>query len=442
MPPNLPPGPTTPGPLNTLKWTRQTVALLEDSRRRYGHLWTLPLVGGTTFVLVSDPARIEDVLTADPEVLHGEARLATPLVGEQSVLVAQGKQHEAKRALLQPLFRGDHVKRYRDLMTEICERELASWPLNEPMRLLPRLQRITLNVVMSAIFGVTGGERQESLRNHVHAVLEWGSNPWRMAHHQFNYMRGWGPPKSFLRVLAPVDTQVFEEIQRARQDPRLEERDDILALLVRARGDDGNPMTDREIRDQLVTLLIQGHTSTANGIAWSLERLMRHPQVNDRLRAEVEAGNDDYLEAVIKETLRLRPPLPFVMRRVNKPFTLGEYELEPGIMTACNLYILHRLDEVWPEPDRFRPERFLEKEPEPYTWIPFGGGKGRGCIGAAFALQELKVVLRTLSQQARLMPTEFRDEEINRLGVGFTPSRGAEAVLIERAPAVGAAQAA
>jgi cytochrome P450 len=391
-------------------------------------------VGGTTFVLISDPERIEDVLTADPEVLHGEARLATPLVGEQSVLVAQGQDHAAKRGLLQPLFKGEHVQRYRDLMTRICEQELASWPLNERMPLLPRLQRITLNVVMTAIFGVTGGERQESLRNRVHAVLAWGSNPWRMARHQFAYMRGWGPPRSFLRVLAPVDTQVFEEIERTRQDPRLEQRDDILALLVRAHRDD-NPLTDREIRDQLVTLLIQGHTSTANGIAWALERLMRHPEVNDRLRAEVEAGSEDYLDAVVKETLRLRPPLPFVMRRVNKPFHLGEYELEPGIMTACNLYILHRRDDLYPEPDKFRPERFLEREPESYAWIPFGGGSGRGCIGVSFALAEIKVVLRTLSRQARLEAVDQRDEEIKRLGVGFTPGSGAEAVLVERVSA-------
>ncbi len=442
MPSNLPPGPRTPGTLNTLKFQRRTTALLEEARERYGHLWTLRLVGGTTFVLVSDPKRIEDVLTADPEVLYGEARLATPLVGEQSVLVAQGQEHAAKRELLQPLFRGEHVQRYRDLMTTICEQELATWPLNEPMPLLPRLQRITLTVVMSAIFGVTGGERQESLRASVHGVLDWGSSPWRMAGHQFKYMRGWGPPKSFLRVLEPVDTQVFEEIERARKDPRLEERDDILALLVQAHHDDGSPMTDGEIRDQLVTLLIQGHTSTANGIAWALERLMRHPEIQNRLRAELEAGSDDYLDAVVKETLRLRPPLPFVMRRVNKPFPLGEYELQPGTMIACNLYILHRRDDLYPEPDLFRPERFLDREPDRFTWIPFGGGGGRGCIGASFALSEVKVVLRTLMRQARLAPVEQRDEAIRRLGVGFTPGQGAEAILLERVPATGAAQAA
>jgi cytochrome P450 family 135 len=377
-------------------------------------------------------------------VLYGEARLATPLVGDQSVLVAQGEEHAAKRALLQPLFQGERVEGYRELMTDICQAEIATWPLNQPIKLLPRLQRITLNVVMSAIFGVTGGARQDSLRNHVHAVLEWGSNAWRMAQHQFKYMRGWGPPKSFLRVIAPLNAQVYEEIERAKKDPKLAERDDILALLVQARRPDGNPMTDKEIRDQLVTLLIQGHTSTANGIAWSLERLMRHPEAFERLREEVQTGEaEEYLNAVIMETLRLRPPLPFVMRRVNKPFQLGEYELPPGIMTACNLYILHRRPDLYPEPDSFRPERFLDQRPPRYGWIPFGGGsEGRGCIGSAFALAEIKVVLRTLCQQVRLQPVDQRDEEINRLGVGFTPSRGAEAILVERVPAAGAAQAA
>ena len=242
-------------------------------------------------------------------------------------------------------------------------------------------------------------------------------------------------------MLTPVDTQVFEEIRLARQDPRLEERDDILALLVQARRDDGNPLLDREIRDQLVTLLIQGHTSTANGIAWSLERLMRHPQVNDRLRAEVEAGNDDYLEAVIKETLRLRPPLPFVMRRVNKPFPLGEYELEPGIMTACNLYILHRRERSGPSRIDSAPSASSRRNPSRTRGSRSGAARG---VAASAPPSRCKSSRSSCapSPQARLMPAEFRDEEINRLGVGFTPSRGAEAVLIERVPAVGAAQAA
>jgi cytochrome P450 len=442
MPSNLPPGPSTPGPLLTVRWQRRTTELLEESRERFGHVWTLSLVGGTTFVQVSDPELVEDVLTADPEVLYGEARLATPLVGERSVLVLQAEDHTAMRKLMQAPFRSDHVQRYRDTIREICERELVNWPLNEPLPLLPRLQTITLNSIMSTIFGVTGGERQAMLRGRVHAVLEWGGNPWRMAQHQFKYMRGWGPPKSFLKVLEPVDKQVFEEIERARNDPRLEERDDVLSMLLRARFEDGRPLTDRELRDQLVTLLIQGHGSTANGLAWALERLMRHPESHARLRKEAQTDSEEYLDAVVKETLRLRPPLPFVMRMVHRPFRLGDYELEPGTMVACNLYILQRREDLFPEPDRFRPERFLDGEPPRYAWIPFGGGGGRGCIGAGFALAEMKVVLRTILQRVRLAPAEQADERIKRLGVGFTPSEGARAVVLERLSSAGAVHAA
>jgi cytochrome P450 len=436
MPSKLPPGPRYPGPLATLKWQRYTPGLLETARERYGHVWTLRLMGGATFVIVSDPELVEEVLTADKSVLYGEARLAKPILGDHSVLVLNDREHTAMRELLLPPFHGEHVQRYRELMARICEQELASWPLHQPLPLLPRLQNITLNVVVSAIFGVTEAARQETLRARILDMLEWGGSPWRMTWHQVKFMRGWAPPKAFLRVRAPVDVVLFEEIDRARHDPRLEERDDILAMLLKARHDDGSPMTDRELRDQLMTLLIQGHTSTANGIGWVLERVLRHPEVYERLRAEAQTASEDYLDAVVKETLRVRPPLPFPMRRVNQPFQLGEYELEPGVMIASNSWMLHRREDLYPEPDRFRPERFLEQRPGRYTWIPFGGGP-RACIGASFALSEIKVVLHTLLEQTRLAPDEQRDEEIRRRGVGFSPSRGVRAVLQERVPAGG-----
>ena len=436
MPSNLPPGPRLPGVFNTVNWQTRTTAFLNGAHERYGDIWTLKLVGGTTFVMLSEPKLIREVLSTDPEVLHAEARLATQLVGETSVLVTQGKEHDAKRDLLEPFFKSEHVQNYRPEIARICERELETWPLNESMRLLPHLRRITLSVMMYCVLGESVGPRHDELHARMETLL--GASPWRMVRHQVRYMRGMGPEKSFLEMRGAVDKILFEEIEDARTDERLQERTDVLAMLVQAKDHDGKPLSDLEVRNQTMTLLMQGYTSTANALAWALERLMRHPDAFERARSEAQTDSEEYLDAVIKETLRLRPVLPFVMRRVNKPYQLAGYDLERETMIAINLYLLHRRADLFPEPDRFRPERFLEGKPSEYTWIPFGGGRVRNCVGASLAITEMKVVLRTLLQRARLQPVGDRDEEIRRLGVGFTPSRGARARLVERLPATGA----
>jgi cytochrome P450 len=433
---NLPPGPRMPGLLNTAAWQLRTTAFMDNQHERYGDLWTLKLVGGTTFVMVSDPKLIEEVLSTDPEVLHAEARLATQLVGETSVLVTQGREHDDKRDLIEPFFTRETVNGYRPQIARICERELGRWPLNESMRLLPRLRKITLSVMMSCVLGEREGPRHDTLHARMENLL--GASPWRMVKHQVRYMRGKGPDKNFLEMRGAVDELLFEEIEDARKDPALAERSDILAMLIQAKHKDGSPLSDREIRDQTMTLLMQGYTSTANGLAWALERVMRHPDVLERLLGEAETDSEDYLNAVVMETLRLRPALPFVMRRVNTPYRLSDYDLEPGTMVACNLYLLQRRADLYPDPDAFRPERFVEQKPAPYTWIAFGGGTVRNCVGASLAMTEMKVVLRTLLQRGRFEAVGS-DEEIRRLGVGFTPSRGARAKLLERRPAAGAA---
>ena len=345
------------------------------------------------------------------------------------------------RSLVQPLFHGERVQRYREVMAGICAEELATWPPHEPMPLSPRLQAITLRVIMSVIFGVTGGERQETLATRIRRLLEWGENPLHMTSHHARFMLGRAPTRTFRRLRDPLDELIFEEIDRTRRDPRLEERDDILAMLVQARYEDDSALTERELRDQLMTLLIQGHHSTANALAWALERLMRHPDVLERLRAEAETESEEYLGAVVSETLRLFPPVPVATRRVNQPYRLGKYELEPGTVIAVNNYSLQRRPDLWPEPNRFLPDRFLGEPPAKYTWNPFGGGE-RHCIGRSFATTEIHVVLRTLVRQARLAPAELADEEIVKDGVLLAPRRGARAVLLERVPAPEAAAAA
>jgi cytochrome P450 len=412
---------------------------MKTARDRYGDVWTLRMAGDR-YVFVAHPDLLESVFTADPKVLHGGADVVTALLGQSSLIILSEDRHAAMRGLMQPLFHRERVQRYRGVMAEVCEEELSGWPVAQEMALLPAMQTITLRVIMSAVFGVTGGERQELLRSRIHSLLEWGT-PLHMALHQARHMRGWEPAKSFLRLRRPLDALIYEEIQRTQQDPRLSEREDILAMLVQARFEDGSALTDSELRDQLMTLLIQGHHSTSNAISWALERLMRHPDVFERVRAEAEGESDDYVAAVVNETLRLFPPLPVPLRRVVQPFRLGDYDLEPGTVIAADLYSLHRRPDYWPDPDRFRPERFLEQRPAKYTWLPFGADE-RSCIASHFAITEIRVVLRKLARQARLEPAEQRDEDVVKLGLLLSPSRGARAVLRERLPAAQATGAA
>jgi cytochrome P450 len=438
----LPPGPRNVG-VNTFKWMARPAELLDGGQARYGDVWSLPMLAGTTFVIVSDPDLMKDVFTADPTVLHaGHANMfiGTALLGEHSVILLDEGAHMTQRKLLLPHFGGERVARYRTAMAQICEEELETWPLHEPMELLPLMQSITRKVIMSAIFGVTGGERQELLGTRIREMLDWGAHRFLMAKLHFATKRGSKLPRSFTDKRDPLDAVVFEEIERARRDPRLPERDDILAMLVQARHEDGEPMSDREIRDEMITLLIQGHQSTATTLAWALERILHTPDAWERLSAETRAGSEEYLDATAKETLRLRPPIPLVVRWVAKPFTLGEYRLEVGTVVAPCMYLLHRRPDLYPEPERFRPERFLERSYGPYEWLPFGGGD-RHCIGRNFATCEIKEVLHTLALRTRLAPTGRRDEKIRKRGILLSPSDGASAVLEERTPAAAPAAA-
>lgn len=435
---NLPPGPPYPGIINTILWLRSMPWLLESSRKRYGDLWTLKMLQGVRFVFISEPALVEQVLTEDSAVLNGEARVITPLVGKNSVIVLNGPEHTVQRTLLLASLHGDRIQRFREVVTRLCEEDIASWPLNEPVKLLPRMEELTLSSIMSVIFGVTDRAKREVLRARVHTLTAYRDRPWSSVRMQAAFMKGWDPPAGFRQALDPVDTLLYEEIARAHRDEHLEDRDDILATLVQARHEDGSPMSDLEIRDELMTLLIQGHSSTAAALSWVVERLARNPESLDRLRAEGETDSDEYLDAVIKETLRVRPSLPVMTRRVMVPYQLGAYQLEPETLLAVNAFMLHRRPDIYPEPDRFRPERFLERPAGRYTWIPFGGDV-RHCAGRSFATMEMKIVLRTLVDRLRFEPVQPQDEKLRRRGIVLSPTEGAEITIRERRSAAQAA---
>ncbi len=431
--PAIPPGPRLPRPLQTLGWITRPMPFMERARERYGDVFSLRIAQEGTWVLLSDPEHVKQVFTGDARLLHaGEGnRVLGPVLGSHSVLLLDEQPHMAQRKLLLPPFHGERMKRYGELMAEVAAQEIARWPRDEPLELWPRMQAVTLEVIIRAVFGVTEGERLRLLRERLRSMLEDVTRPTTMA-----MMALLGPSrmKYVVRLtgaLKPVDEVVYAEIRERRGSEDLAGREDILSLLLQARHEDGSPMGDEELRDELMTLLVAGHETTATALSWAVERLLRHPDALARLTEEVDTGEDEYVDAVIKETLRLRPVLPLVARKLKAPMEIGEHLLPAGVTVAPCIYLMHRREDVYPEPHRFRPERFLEQPAGTYTWIPFGGGVRR-CLGASFALFEMKVVLEELVRDARLAPARPEGERVRRRAITLTPEHGTQVVVRER----------
>jgi cytochrome P450 len=426
----LPPGPPLPKSLQTAIWSRQARRLLYACQDRYGDMFTIRVAYEGTWVMLADPEAIKQVFTGDPKVFHageGNQILATVL-GRNSVLVLDEKPHMSQRKLLLPPFHGTRMQGYEETMGEIAAREIASWPTGTPYELRPRMQAMTLEIILQTVFGLRDGARMAELRAALRDVLDLTTNPRALLPLLLvgpDRVRRFGP---FRRRIDRVDALLYREIAERRRVEDLEERDDVLSMLVAACHEDGTPMSDEEMRDELLTLLVAGHETTATSLAWAIERLVRHPEKLERLRAEVEDGGDEYLTATIQETLRLRPVISIVLRKLTEPVEIGGYELPAGVSVAPCVYLVHRNPEIYPEPDRFLPERFLDNPPGTYTWIPFGGGVRR-CLGASFAQFEMAVVLRELVRRHEIHPASPKSERIFRRAITETPRHNAKVVL-------------
>lgn len=426
----LPPGPRAPRWVQTLEWVPRAGPMLERCRDRYGDSFTLQIAHEGTWVMLSHPDAIKQVFTGDPKVFHaGEGNhILKPLLGETSVLVLDETDHMSTRKMLLPPFHGERMRGYAGVVSEIAEREIERWPRGEPLRLGPRMQAVTLEVILRAVFGVEEPARLERMRRVLTRMLETGTQPWLM----FPMLMA-GPDRArrlpwVKSIMDPVDELIYAEIAERRRAADLGEREDILSMLVQAKDEDGRGLSDTELRDQLMTLLVAGHETTASGLAWALERLVRHPQMYGRLREEALAGEEDYADAVCKETLRIRPVIYLVARKLKEPAEIGGFELPAGVTVTPSIYLVHRRPDVYPEPERFRPERFLEQPAGTYTWIPFGGGVRR-CIGGGFAIFEMKTVLQTMAAKLELRPARPEPERPRRRLITFTPGRRAEVVL-------------
>ena len=428
--PGLPPGPRLPRALQTARWGARPMRFMRDCRERYGDMFTVRIAQEETWVMLSDPEHVKQVFTGDPSVFHaGEANtILLPLVGDHSVLLLDDAAHMQQRKLLLPPFHGKRMAAYGDLMRDVAIAEIERWPRGEPFPLQPRMQALTLEVIIQAVLGVRDRARLEEVRTTLRTLLADVMDPLAAGLIALLGPRRFRRLPLVRRTLAPTDELLYEEMARRRADPDLAEREDILSLLLQARHEDGTPMRDVELRDELVTLLVAGHETTATALSWAVERLTRHPEKLKRLRDEVLAGEDAYLDAVVKETLRLRPVLPIVVRRLTEPVEIGGYLLPEGTRVAPCIYLLHRREDVYPEPHAFRPERFLDQPAGTYTWIPFGGGVRR-CLGASFALFEMKQVLSAIVERLEIEASQPEAERVRRRQITLAPSRGGEVVV-------------
>ena len=418
-----------------MHWLVRPISFMEACRRRHGDAFSVRFLGfETPLVMVSSPEAIR-ALYSEPghRLPPGRTLSLRPIVGPRSVLLLEGAEHLSRRRVMLPPFHGDRMRAYEPTVREATEREIASWPADRPVAVHPSMQAITLEVILRAVFGVADAERRERLRARLVELL--GSTA--SAGLQFSVLlaRRFGAKDPLLRMqalMAEIDEMLGVEIADRRvEGETTAKRDDICSLLVAARFEDGGQMEDREIRDQLMTLLLAGHETTATALAWTLDLLTRHPDALSRLRTELDAGDEVYLRAVIAESLRLRPVIPLAGRHLTSDLHANGMVLPAGTDVTPAIWLTHTRAQSYPEPYAFRPERFLGSAPPTYAWIPFGGGVRR-CLGAAFAEMEMRVVLTAILRDRAPLPAARRAERVARRNVTFSPRHGTRIVAALR----------
>jgi cytochrome P450 len=434
----LPPEPKSSPLVQTLRWSFRPLPFMQEAREKYGDNFSVKfLTFERPMVMISDPAAIKALYMERSHGLPpGRDIILTPIVGPRSLLVTKGADHLAHRKLMLPPFHGERMRSYQPLVEEIVNREIDSWPLDEEFPIHPRMQAITLEVILKVVFGVADGPRFERLRTVLTQVLEETASPTAqltgLASRRFG---GRGPWAKFEKQLKRADELLYAEIAEHRASGAYEERGDILSLMMQAEFEDGSGMSDTDLRDQLMTLLLAGHETTATALAWTFDLLLRHRGPLQRLREELEAGKeDDYLRATISESLRLRPVVPLAGRRLSVDLETENLRLPAGTDVTPAIWLTHTRAESYPEPFAFRPEHFLEDGPDTYAWIPFGGGIRR-CIGAAFAEFEMRIALREVLTRCELHKASPAPEKIGRRNITLSPRAGTPVVLTARHPA-------
>jgi cytochrome P450 len=436
----VPPDIALPKVAQTLRFSMRQIEFVFRARRELGEVFRMHGVIPGGPIITSHPDHVKSLFMAKPgqaPSLTGESPLR-PILGPNSVLTANGPQHMRQRKLLLPPFHGEAIDQYVAMITEAAEREIDRWPVGEPLALAPRMQAITLDVIMAGIFGIEGkpapGTPEAALRTAIRKTV--AASTWPTSQLTELMHVGREEPMGLMKFgLGMLDRPTYAVIRERRRAADLDGRRDILSLLLQARTEDGEPVGDEELRDELLTLVLAGHETTANSLAWAWERLVRNPGPHGALLAAVRTGTgpagesaEERVEATIVETMRNRPVIPIIGRRVQVPWRLGDHGVEPGTAIAMSILLVHHREDVYPDPFAFRPERWLGRKPGTYDWIPFGGGVRR-CLGAALAMAEQRVVLTAMAKRLDLEPDRPAPERAMHRNVTMIPARGARVVI-------------
>ncbi|MCB8957213.1 MAG: cytochrome P450 [Nocardioides sp.] len=429
----LPPGPRWPVLVQTSALLRFRHRFHPYLRRKYGEVFTIRLApGGRPLVMFTRPEHAKEIFAGDPEVFHaGKANgILGPIMGEHSLLLQDSSEHKRARKLLMPAFNGHALREYQALVTEVARAEVATWRPGEEFRSLDRMNRLTLEVILRVVFGVTDEQRLAQLRPRVNKTVN--ISPVILLGWAYPWLQKWGPWKATADNQLELDRLIYAEIRERRTAPDLATRTDVLSRLILAGQDSDRPedrLDDTELRDQLVTLLLAGHETTATGLAWALYEVGRDPELLARCQRAADEGDDEWLDAVFKESLRLHPVIPMVVRTLMQPATIAGWDLPKGTTVGPSIIIAHQREDNHPDPEQFRPERFLGQNPPTNTWIPFGGGVRR-CIGAGFSALEGVAVLREVF--ASYGVASVGDDEPKVRNITSVPRRGARVRVTTR----------
>jgi cytochrome P450 family 135 len=436
----LPEPQTIPLPriVQVLRFNQRQIQFVFRARRELGEVFRMRGIVAGSPVITSHPEHVRSLFTAKPELapsLTGESPLR-PIVGPNSVLTAVGEPHMWQRKLLLPAFHGEAIERYVQMISDVAEREIAAWPVGRPMALAPRMQAITLDVIMAGIFGIEAAPAPGSTEGRLRAATKGllAASTWPLAQLAELLNIGSEEPRGLTRAgLTILDRATYAVIADRRRAQDLDDRGDILSMLLRARTEEGEALTDKELRDELLTLVLAGHETTANSLAWIWERLVRTPEAYEALCEAVrsDGGAEERIEATIVEGMRSRPVIPIVGRRVTVPWRLGDYAVPADTPVTMSILLLHHREDLYPQPFAFRPERWLGRKPGTYEWIPFGGGIRR-CLGAALAMAEQRVVLDAMMRGLDVKAAEPEPEHAVHRNVTMIPARGARVVIAGR----------
>jgi cytochrome P450 len=415
-------------------WLKRPARFLDHCARAYGDVFTVRLPFGIDMVHFTSPELVKAVFGGNAGHLRaGEANatILEPIVGPHSVLVLDGPEHMRQRKLLLPAFHGDRMRLWEATIGDITRAEIARWPTGKPFPLRPAMQSITLDVIVRVIFGVDDAARRDELRGHILKIIGLGRNPLLLYATRERKLGPYSPWARFVRARGALHAALADQIRERRQAPDLDQRDDVLSLLLLARDEQGGAMTDDEVRDELVTLLFAGHETTATSLAWAFDLLLHHQGALSRLIAELDNEERQYLDAVITETLRVRPVVALVDRQVRESIRIGEHDIPAGVLACPNIYLAQRRADRYDNPAEFSPERFDGQAPPAFGWFPFGGGIRR-CLGASFATFEMRIVLDEVLRAVTLRPASRRPARIRREAVTFVPHNGTRCVAIAR----------